>query len=159
MNAEKRLAIHYAKVRRRCYGRPPTPKKVQPLKPLVYTPLKYVMPPREGWQAIVVEVCIKHKIGWGAMMMPAHLRKFSFKYARWEAWWRLRHEYIMPNGKPPKLIDIAKWFNLSDHSTISWGVEKHQERLRATTQHGMVVNGSEEETGAGQVLGKSRGSR
>lgn len=124
-NIERRFIDHYAAVRQRCYGMPPLKKKPDP--PLVYKPivLKFVMPDRVGWEAIAAEVCVKHGISWGTMMMPAHIRTGSHKRARWEAWWRLRHEHKMPNGRQPTLQEIATMFDLRDHSTISYGLEQY----------------------------------
>ncbi len=131
MNAEHRLAAHYAKVRARCYGQPQLAPVDKP-KPLVWTfraRLGFVPPKREAWQKIVDEVCIKHRIGYPDMMTRATGRPYKTAHnvqtrARWECWWRIRHELTV-NKRRPNMNQIARWFGLADHSSVSYGLKQY----------------------------------
>ncbi len=131
MSAQRQLAAHYAAVRQRCYGQP-QPVRIVDTEMLVWVrraPLVFAPPDRAPWQKIVDEVCIKHRIGYPDMMTRATGRPYKIKHnvhtrARWECWWRIRNELTV-NKRRPNMNQIARWFGLADHSSVSYGLKQY----------------------------------
>lgn len=100
-------------------SRIPQPKN-KPVKRRVYNdPPIFV--PKASMRSITEEV--SRARGISIAMMHGDNRHRPAVYARQEAWWRIRVElgYSYPR--------IAKAFD-KDHSTIVYGVRRHEERMR-----------------------------
>lgn len=121
-NIERRFIDHYAKVRARCYGDTPIVRRPLSNPALVWvSPPPPEPPPPEGWHDIVREVASKHRIGRSDIMGIQRLHKM----ARWEAWCRIRAEYIMPGlNRRPSYREIALMFKRCDHSTVKKGIDR-----------------------------------
>lgn len=122
MNAEQRLAVHYAKVRARCYGRAPTPKRPMTLPKLTWgVKVETDDRPYEAWHDIVMEVAMRRKVARRDIMGMSR----AYRDARYECWWRIKNEYVMPGlDRNPSYIEIARWFGRQDHSTVAKGIAK-----------------------------------
>lgn len=79
--------------------------------------------PRSPYRRIAAEVAMAHGLSVADLRGPSVVRYIA--RARQEAFWRLRNETTI--SQPA----IGKWFGDRDHTTVLWGVRKHQERLDA----------------------------
>lgn len=135
-NAERRLAIHYAKVRARCYGRAPAPTRAlpppstptapqpgpwRPRAPLILPYFEFKV--RHQWQSITVECADAH--GVHLDLIFSREKTDRVVECRHEIWARCRAEIVMADGHQPSFTQIGRWFK-KDHSTVIHGVKRYR---------------------------------
>lgn len=81
------------------------------------------LPGAEKWKAIISEVCEKYGIDW--VELASHRRSGDVVVARHEAMFRMRHETTM------SLPAIGRKLGGRDHTTVLYGISRHQERMEA----------------------------
>lgn len=79
------------------------------------------------WMRILHEVAEKHRIGVKSLLSASKAR--NVVTARNEAFYRMRHEIVIA-GEPMSFPLIASKFG-KDHTTVIWGVRRHESRLGA----------------------------
>ena len=117
MTVERRLAIHYALVRRRLMGCAvaPSPRRMEPVEriwPVMFGPPS---PPAQHWRRIIWEVEIKYGLPHGLLVGGSKLTYII--NARFEAMRRI-HDEVTVNGHAPSLDWIGEKFGGRDHSCI-----------------------------------------
>ena len=117
MTAERRLAIHYALVRRRLMGCAvaPSPRRMEPVEriwPVMFGPPS---PPAQHWRRIIWEVEIKYGLPHGLLVGGSKLTYII--NARFESMRRI-HDEVTVNGHAPSLDWIGSKFGGRDHSCV-----------------------------------------
>ena len=144
LSYEAQAKQHAAAVRMRLMNPPRKPvesKEVQPKILVMPEPAKewwelgsHVTLPKAKWRSITEEVAAKYQVTIPEIMSPRHYYKIAA--ARREIWWRLSKE------TPMSLTQIAERFN-RDHTTILWGIRKHQRELTHEKASNRVARASE----------------
>lgn len=78
------------------------------------------------WKEIVAEVCAKHKVS--LLDLQSIRRSKGLPEARHEAMYRMRHETSM------SLPEIGRRLGGRDHTTVIFGIRRHEERMAEARQ-------------------------
>lgn len=120
---EAELIRHYAGIRNRLMNSPPPPPP-----PVIRHRFVMKMPriPRTAWAVIAQEVSEKSGFGLADLVKYGDRRQV-INVARFECYYRIKTEVIMPDGNAPSYPQIGKWFGGRDHTTIMHGVRRWAE--------------------------------
>ena len=104
---------------------PPEPV-IEPTPRREVTPVRALEMPGSNpfeWRHIVHEICLKHNVTFGEI--TGHRRTRRIATARHEAFYRLSKDTTM------SLPQIGRYFSGKDHSTVAYGIRKHEASCKA----------------------------